>query len=422
MTTSIFDGTWRPDPQRPGPNDPPEELHLGDGTFSSEAESPYAVPADGADHAVAGQRRFDTLAVTVIDERTVRRISKRDGVTVMDSTSVVGEGGGDRLETRHVLQPNGRTVAVVVQWRREGSPVAGAHLLSGRWRLVESDLLDHEEDTTYRIVDGVLAMRDRWGRSFAAKLDGTVAPYVGDPRFTGVAVRWLDDRTIEESDYSGDAVVLAMQWHVDDDGETMHVRFDDLHGGVMEQRGRRLPSAAQDGVPPVSAPHEIRSARLLLRPLPPLAAAALPGERGSAAALIGAALDDAWPQPDVVDLFPAVAQLPPESVSFGVWTVIEVATNSVVGDIGFVVPPDADGVVEMGYSIVPSRRRRGYAGEAAAALVGWAFEQQGVTAVVAGTDADNAASERVLEKAGFARTGEAGGEVRWRLDRPGPER
>jgi ribosomal-protein-alanine N-acetyltransferase len=163
----------------------------------------------------------------------------------------------------------------------------------------------------------------------------------------------------------------------------------------------------------------VRSLRLLLRPLAPLAAAALPGDRASAAALIGAALDDAWPQPDVVDLLPTVAQLPPESVAFGVWTVIEVATNCVVGDIGFVVPPDADGVVEMGYSIVPTRRRRGYASEAAAALVGWVFQQPGVSAVVAGTDAGNAASQRVLEKAGFARTSEAGGEVRWRLDRPG---
>jgi RimJ/RimL family protein N-acetyltransferase len=112
-----------------------------------------------------------------------------------------------------------------------------------------------------------------------------------------------------------------------------------------------IPGGAEDGVPPLSGPHEVRSARLLLRPLPPEAAAALAG------------------------------------------------------------------VVAMGYSIVLSRRRRGYASEAAAALIAWALEEPSVEAVVAGTAAENLASQRVLESAGFTRTGEADGEIRWRLDR-----
>jgi hypothetical protein len=123
---------------------------------------------------------------------------------------------------------------------RIGSPTAGAHLLSGTWKVVELDLLNHDEDTTYRIVDDSLTMSDRMGRSYTARLDGSIAPYHGDPRFTGVSLRRIDERTIEESNLSGDTVVQVTRWRVNADGRTMHVRFDDTHGHVMEQTGHKI--------------------------------------------------------------------------------------------------------------------------------------------------------------------------------------
>jgi ribosomal-protein-alanine N-acetyltransferase len=167
---------------------------------------------------------------------------------------------------------------------------------------------------------------------------------------------------------------------------------------------------------------EVPTGRLLLRPLPSNAAAVLPGDRRAAAEAIGAALHDDWPLPDVLDLFPVVAVAPPDAPPFNVWIVIEAATNTVVGDVGFIGPPGASGIVEIGYSIVPARRRRGYARDATNALVVWAFEQPGVLSVVAGTDRDNIASQKVLEAVGFERTGSDGDEIRWRIDRPSDER
>lgn len=95
------------------------------------------------------------------------------------------------------------------------------------------------------------------------------------------------------------------------------------------------------------------------------------------------------------------------------WVVIERDSATVVGDIGFFGPPDAAGVLEVGYSIVPNRRRRGYASEAAAALVTWGLDQTGVQTIVAACDADNAASILTLERVGFQRTGEAEGRFLW---------
>jgi len=158
----------------------------------------------------------------------------------------------------------------------------------------------------------------------------------------------------------------------------------------------------------------VQTARLDLRPLPPAAAAALPSDRDAATNELGAALSPEWPHADLLDVLPMQAAAAPDAVPYGVWVIIKRATETVIGDIGFRGPPDADGIVEIGYSVVPARRRRGYATESARALLGWAAEQPGVDSVVAGCDRDNAASIKTLERLGFRRTGETNSELRWR--------
>jgi ribosomal-protein-alanine N-acetyltransferase len=86
---------------------------------------------------------------------------------------------------------------------------------------------------------------------------------------------------------------------------------------------------------------------------------------------------------------------------FGQRLVVERETGLVVGGIGLFGLP-ADGRVELGYGIVESRRGRGYATEAARAMVEIALGLPRVSEVVAGVDPANPASVRVLEKAGFA--------------------
>src|SRR5262249_9098849 len=112
-------------------------------------------------------------------------------------------------------------------------------------RMVEGDLVNHEEDTTYELVGGSLKMTDRMGRSFAAKLDGTDAPYNGDPRYTTVSLKVIDGRTIEETDKNGAQAVLITRWSVDPDGRTMHVRFDNTHGFVQTQTGHKLAAGSK---------------------------------------------------------------------------------------------------------------------------------------------------------------------------------
>lgn len=160
----------------------------------------------------------------------------------------------------------------------------------------------------------------------------------------------------------------------------------------------------------------LQSERLELFPLAPAAAAALPDDRAGAAAAIGAELSPDWPGADLFDVLPLQSATGAEQAQYGVWVIVERQTGTVVGDVGFLGPPRADGTVEIGYSVVPGRRRRGYATEAVRALLAWVREQPGVDAIVARCDLNNAASIRTLERVGFSRRASAHGQLHWRLD------
>jgi ribosomal-protein-alanine N-acetyltransferase len=129
---------------------------------------------------------------------------------------------------------------------------------------------------------------------------------------------------------------------------------------------------------------------------------------------LGARLDAEWPGPDLLGVLPRQAAASPETERFGIWVIVERDSGTVVGDAGFHGPPDDRGTIEIGYFVVPGRRRRGYATEAAGALVEWATAQPPVRSIVAGCARDNVPSICTLERVGFLRTGEANGEIRWR--------
>jgi [ribosomal protein S5]-alanine N-acetyltransferase len=95
----------------------------------------------------------------------------------------------------------------------------------------------------------------------------------------------------------------------------------------------------------------------------------------------------------------------PAERAYGHRLVIERSSGLVVGGVGFFGPP-LDGVVEIGYGIVESRRRRGYASEAVDGMVGAILDAGVVDTVCArGVDLSNPASVRVLEKCGFVASG-----------------
>ena len=92
------------------------------------------------------------------------------------------------------------------------------------------------------------------------------------------------------------------------------------------------------------------------------------------------------------------------------WThgfaLVHAADRTVIGAAGFKGPPAADGAVEIAYGVVPAYQGRGFATEAAHALVAYAFASGRVRVVRAHTLPEPNASTRVLAKCGFRYVGE----------------
>ena len=79
-------------------------------------------------------------------------------------------------------------------------------------------------------------------------------------------------------------------------------------------------------------------------------------------------------------------------------------TGAIVGGVGLLQKAE----VELGYWLTPAAWGRGYATEAARAMVAHGRRALGLTRVVSGHFADNPASGRVLAKLGFRPTGVTG--------------
>jgi RimJ/RimL family protein N-acetyltransferase len=132
-----------------------------------------------------------------------------------------------------------------------------------------------------------------------------------------------------------------------------------------------------------------------------------------------------WPDQIDRDHVGLWLQQAPELDGLDEWqprAIVERASMTMIGHAGFHLPPRPLGealadpsfqgaadpvagtVVEIGYTIFPAWQRRGFATEAVAALVEWAFETGGVGAVLASVDEHNAASMAVLARVGGFRS------------------
>ena len=95
---------------------------------------------------------------------------------------------------------------------------------------------------------------------------------------------------------------------------------------------------------------------------------------------------------------------PENRVWYAPWKMILKGSQEYVGDLCFKGPVQ-NHFVEIGYGVQPEQEGHGYTTEALQAMTQWAFNQKDVVFVEAETVPDNQASQRVLEKCGFAPDG-----------------
>lgn len=124
--------------------------------------------------------------------------------------------------------------------------------------------------------------------------------------------------------------------------------------------------------------------------------------------LLNAKIPQDWPPPlndkESQNYFLEYAEEHPETKGYSFWYIIinESGIRNLIGGIGFKGEPTEDGTIEIGYSIMDTHQRNGYATEAVAALVKWAFTQDNVLRIIAETLLDGTLSQRVILKTDFS--------------------
>lgn len=96
----------------------------------------------------------------------------------------------------------------------------------------------------------------------------------------------------------------------------------------------------------------------------------------------------------------------PESADWVAQAVLDEAADIVVGYAGYHGKPDEAGMVEIGYSVDPAHRRRGYATAMLRELLRRAADEPQVKTVRATISPDNAASLATIAGFGFTEVGE----------------
>ncbi len=108
-------------------------------------------------------------------------------------------------------------------------------------------------------------------------------------------------------------------------------------------------------------------------------------------------------QPEVAALM-ALAESQWQRQGFGLLAVVERETGRLIGEAGL-QPLEQGPDIETGYTLARAAWGRGYATEAARAILRWGFAGLGLQRVVAVADPANAASLRVLDRLGMTRLG-----------------
>ena len=140
-------------------------------------------------------------------------------------------------------------------------------------------------------------------------------------------------------------------------------------------------------------------------------------DRARLVEMLGVYVPEHWPEPDLAEALPFFIENMEKAPTGPVWDWIAIhrLDRGVIGGIGFMGGPDKDGVVEMGYDVVPEYRKQGYATEMARSLITWAFQETGINIVTASCLDDNIGSIKVLENVGMRRLEPDANMLKWEI-------
>lgn len=135
---------------------------------------------------------------------------------------------------------------------------------------------------------------------------------------------------------------------------------------------------------------------------------------------LGLQTDKNWPDNESIETLPKIIKnlkIVKEPTGFESWMIVRQDNMFVIGDAGFKGKPNANGEIDIGYSIIEKEQKKGYGFETAKKLADWAFLQQDVKHVTASCLISNIASARILEKVGMQEISRDEKMIYWRISK-----
>jgi hypothetical protein len=236
LAASPFDGTWKINVGTVQPPDKPNVYLLQDGRYSCRSCAPnFTIPADGAAHAIAGNPYVDSVAIKVVDGRTVVETESKAGKTMWIYTMSVA---ADRRNMTTVMVDNSAANGMpaggtIIQARTRDAP-AGAHAVSGTWIATKYEGFSDSAIVFTLKTDGdSVSFSQPTGQSYTATLGGPAVPYKGDPGITTVSAARSGADMIVETDMR-DGKIVSTNTMTTRDGKTMALTFvDKLRGSTQ---------------------------------------------------------------------------------------------------------------------------------------------------------------------------------------------
>jgi hypothetical protein len=234
VAQSTLDGTWKIDLGQAQLSKKPDIYLLQHGVYECKScVPPIRVKADGTEHKVSGHPYYDKISIKVLDDHSIAMMRSRQGSIVStEKTTVADDGSTASSEFSDSSATNAAPVTGNTEMARVSNGPAGSHSISGAWRTTKfANVSENALTFTYTTKDDVLSMTTPTGQSYAAKMDGAVASYNGDPGVSNVSIHRIDKHTFQETDKHGAKVVSVTRISVAPDGTTMKmVVHDTLHG------------------------------------------------------------------------------------------------------------------------------------------------------------------------------------------------
>jgi hypothetical protein len=238
LAHSAFNGTWKLDPST---------LHVTGGTGHVQSlkngvyecskgcgPSTIKVKADGTDHAVTGNPDYDTVAIEVISDHSIRETDKKDGKIVSTSTATVAaDGKTGTVEFTDNSGPKPASGTFVVE--RAGNAMPGESALTGTWKFGHYKSLSDPSDTVVLNVVGnrITAGNEAGSSSYTAEIGGKAVPFTHNGKPDGtVSVKRAGKDSLRATYEKDGTVTRTVTVTVAANGKTMKMITHNPHTGA----------------------------------------------------------------------------------------------------------------------------------------------------------------------------------------------